>query len=479
MTESLEQEIQKLRSLFWSERDPEGRGFASLADAYRRAGDVKQALDLLADGLSRHPEFTPGHVVAARLYVEQGMVEEGEMAARRALDLDEENVHALTWLAQALQGKDKPEEAAQVRDRLLALDPDALATAGAEAASSEAAWSEAASSEAAPSNDLAIAHEPVEEPASAPTDGLIDISTFAPFGFEEPVGEAAPASDETPEESTGGAFDLAGITLSGTEPTEDAVEDAADEPAEEPVLDVAALAPDEPEPAQEPVLDVAALAPDEPEPAEEAVLDVAALAPDEPEPSLEPVLDVAALAPDEPADDFDVPTPDFEDEVVDLEALARSASGEDPPEGSKREEESEAPIYTRTLAELYVKQGFVDRALEVLRYLQRSAPADESLARRIAELEAGAAAEVVDTGARSVPRRVGLPGGPEAAAMAREAEEEVETLARDLAESGDGGHEVETPFAWTEQEVEEVDAHHPTIGEYFDDLLGWRSRGGS
>jgi hypothetical protein len=252
------------------------------------------------------------------------------------------------------------------------------------------------------------------------------------------------------------------------------------EPSLEPVLDVAALAPDEPESSQEQdVVDVTWLAPDEPEPVQEPVLDVAALGPDEPEPVQEPVLDIAALAPEEPADDFDVPISDFEDEVVDLEALARSASGEDPPEGSKREKESEAPIYTRTLAELYVKQGFVDRALEVLRYLQRSAPADESLARRIAELEAGAAAEVVDTGARSAPRRVGLPGGPEAAAMAREAEEEVETLARDLAESGDGGHEVETPFAWTEQEVEEVDAHHPTIGEYFDDLLGWRSRGGS
>ena len=95
MTESLEGEIRALRSLFWSDRDPDGRGFAPLADAYRRAGEAKQALELLGDGMDRHPDFTPGHVVAARLYVEQSLFTEAELAARRALDLDPENVDAL------------------------------------------------------------------------------------------------------------------------------------------------------------------------------------------------------------------------------------------------------------------------------------------------------------------------------------------------------------------------------------------------
>ena len=102
MTESLEGEIRTLRSLFWSDRDPDGRGFAPLADAYRRAGDTKQALELLGDGMDRHPDFTPGHVVAARLYVEQGLFTEAEIAARRALDLDPENVDALRSLVRAL-----------------------------------------------------------------------------------------------------------------------------------------------------------------------------------------------------------------------------------------------------------------------------------------------------------------------------------------------------------------------------------------
>ena len=98
VSESLEQEIRTLQSLLWSERDPDGRAFAPLADAYRRAGETKEAFDVLTDGMSRHPEFTSGHVVAARLYLEQGMHSEAEFAARRVLDLDGENVSALASL---------------------------------------------------------------------------------------------------------------------------------------------------------------------------------------------------------------------------------------------------------------------------------------------------------------------------------------------------------------------------------------------
>ena len=124
MTESLEGEIRTLRSLFWSDRDPDGRGFAPLADAYRRAGDTKQALELLGDGMDRHPDFTPGHVVAARLYVEQGLFTEAEIAARRVLDLDPENVDALRSLVRALDEEGEAVEAAKVREQLATLEPE-------------------------------------------------------------------------------------------------------------------------------------------------------------------------------------------------------------------------------------------------------------------------------------------------------------------------------------------------------------------
>ena len=122
MTEALQQEIRTLKNVFESERDPEGRVFAPLADAYRRAGEVQQAVRVLNEGLARHPDFVPGHVVAAQLYVEQGLSEEGAIAARQALELDAENVVALRSLLQVLEtsGDDEAEE---VRGRLAELDP--------------------------------------------------------------------------------------------------------------------------------------------------------------------------------------------------------------------------------------------------------------------------------------------------------------------------------------------------------------------
>jgi hypothetical protein len=271
---------------------------------------------------------------------------------------------------------------------------------------------------------------------------------------------------------------------------------APDEP-EEPVLDMAALAPDEPE---EPVLDMAALAPDEPD---EPVLDMAALAPDEPE---EPVLDMAALAPDEPDEpvldmaalapepaagtevddviDVDFLAPNEPDEIViDLDALR--PDGVDT-EGSEEEAETVAPpvedddpddegaggpVYTRTLAELYVKQGAVDRALGVLRHLSASDPDNRELADRIAQLEEGGDAAVAELEGEAPGRR--QTWQPEQSDASDEPEEEVESLARDLAQSGEGAHDVDTPFAWGEQEAEEPPSEGPTIRDYFDGLLSW------
>jgi hypothetical protein len=123
-------------------------------------------------------------------------------------------------------------------------------------------------------------------------------------------------------------------------------------------------------------------------------------------------------------------------------------------------------MYTRTLAELYASQGAVKQALEVLQHLRSLNPDDTEIARRIVELETGGAA------ASSVP--------PVELGIAARREEEVEALARDLAESGNARHEVESPFAWAEKEPEHSgQASGPTIREYFDGLLNWEPRGGA
>ncbi len=52
--------------------NPEGRTFAPLADAYRKAGDVPRALEILKAGLLLHPEYLSASIVLGRCHLDLG-----------------------------------------------------------------------------------------------------------------------------------------------------------------------------------------------------------------------------------------------------------------------------------------------------------------------------------------------------------------------------------------------------------------------
>jgi len=475
--EPLEVEIRTLHAILGSDRDPEGRAFAPLADAYRRSGNPRKAFSLLRDGLARLPDFSTGHVVAARLFTEQGMPQEGESAARRALALDPENVSAMATLVRVLAATGRTDQAVEVFATLEAIEPEvveeyALERPGVTVLEMEEIW------------DIALL-APDPDPLEGVDAGVPDVSDE-----EEVLDIAALAPDEV-------ILDIAALA------------------PDEVILDIAALAPDEV------ILDIAALVPDE------VILDIAALAPDEDD---DAVLEIAALAPhDEGAVILEVAelAPDavaLVDEVVEREIYEVRGGGgglrgadrvENPfsheplsPLGARpAPPRGGAPrIYTRTLGELYARQGFIDRAVEVFRQLWTERPDDAGLARRLAELEdqlagraspgpaAGPVAEpTVDAAVEDVSPVPEEPAPAETATVAaagplphRDRDEELETLARDLMGHAERHPEIDTPFAWTDGVDEEAAGGSvnsaepgPTIGSYFDDLLGWQPKDSS
>ncbi len=130
MPHSVEEEIRELSSLFWSERDPEGRAFAPLADAHRRLGELSKALELVGEGLGRHAEFAPGHVVAGWVRRDRGETDAATEAFQAALALDAENAEALRGLEELAEAAAAEVVAAEV----VAEEP---AASGADAAASE------------------------------------------------------------------------------------------------------------------------------------------------------------------------------------------------------------------------------------------------------------------------------------------------------------------------------------------------------
>ncbi|MDX1494959.1 MAG: hypothetical protein R3253_12900, partial [Longimicrobiales bacterium] len=237
---------------------------------------------------------------------------------------------------------------------------------------------------------------------------------------------------------------------------------APDEPDDDDVMDLGALAPDEPAD----VMDLDALAPDEP--ADADVMDLDALAPDEPD----DVMDLDALAPDEP-DPMDLGALTPEESV---EELAEAVTDEPLAEEEPEDDEPSRPIYTRTLADLYVKQGFPEKALGVLKALQKVTPDDEDLARRIEALEEGEPEKALSG-------KGGTSGEAEGSAGNGHSEDDVEMRARELAEHGQDGPDdvdVDTPFAWSASAEPPGSGggggDEPAAGNYFDQLLEWEKR---
>jgi hypothetical protein len=150
----------------------------------------------------------------------------------------------------------------------------------------------------------------------------------------------------------------------------------------------------------------------------EEPVDIRSLAPDpvdgrlgDPD-GLGPIVEIAHLAPDAPVrgsgDAEPEPSP-FEswDEaagevasaagaelpLVDIAALAPDPEPERPVPAdpvAEPEEDDATPYDTRTMAELFARQGIYGRAVEIYRKLVRARPTDEALATRLAELEARA-----------------------------------------------------------------------------------------
>ena len=114
-------EIEKLEARY--RENPKGRNFAPLADAYRKAGLIDNAIELCQAGLQLHPDYVSGHIVHGRCLVDKKDDAGAEAVFRRVLDLDPENILALKVLAEISERNERFEEAGEWLNRLLLADP--------------------------------------------------------------------------------------------------------------------------------------------------------------------------------------------------------------------------------------------------------------------------------------------------------------------------------------------------------------------
>lgn len=129
---NIERQIQFYQRKY--ELNPHSRAFAPLADLYRKAGRLEEAIEVLEAGLAEHPRYVSALVILARCHVDAGRPTESGQAFARVLALDPDNLVALKSLAEmALAGHDSA-RGAEFLERVVFLDPtDELAATRLEA----------------------------------------------------------------------------------------------------------------------------------------------------------------------------------------------------------------------------------------------------------------------------------------------------------------------------------------------------------
>lgn len=97
--------------------------FASLADAYRKAGRIKEAIALCQEGLGRYPHYLTARLILARALLADGN-EEGALAELTALVAqapDDLQCHRL--LADLYLKRGNPDKAMEHLEQVVAMDP--------------------------------------------------------------------------------------------------------------------------------------------------------------------------------------------------------------------------------------------------------------------------------------------------------------------------------------------------------------------
>ena len=80
-------------------KDPKSTIFVSLSEAYRKMGMLDDASQVVNKGLESHPDFSPAHIVLARILCQQGEYSASEDSFKKALESDPESLAALVGYA--------------------------------------------------------------------------------------------------------------------------------------------------------------------------------------------------------------------------------------------------------------------------------------------------------------------------------------------------------------------------------------------
>ncbi len=305
-------------------KDPKSKAFVPLADAYRKAGMLDEAIQVARDGLKYNPNYVSGHFVLGRCYFEKDMLKEAEDEISKVVRINPENADAQRILAKIKEKTGRSDEAIKIWDTVLTLVPNDV---------------EAKQRIEELKKTLQI--EEKKEP-----EGEVE--------KEEVKEESAPSGvRESPEQSV-----QAGAVESPPSVCEIPSQEVKQETSEPESCEI---------PLQKAEEEIA-----KPVTTEEAVTE-AQKSLEEPQPTLSETVTEATTS---------GITDGRISEITKEERPPADITGQEPEQKEIITKEGTG-ISTRALAELYVKQGFLERALKVYKEIEASSPDDKEIKKQI------------------------------------------------------------------------------------------------
>jgi tetratricopeptide (TPR) repeat protein len=104
-------------------RDPASLAFAQLADLYRKAGRMSEAIALCRQGLTRYPQYTTARLILAKAWLAEGRLDEAGAEIRTALEQSPKDVQCLRLAAEVERRRGNIDGAADCLELVVKLDP--------------------------------------------------------------------------------------------------------------------------------------------------------------------------------------------------------------------------------------------------------------------------------------------------------------------------------------------------------------------
>lgn len=395
-------------------KDPKSKLFVPLAEEYKKIGDIEMAIHVLSEGLKHNPGYVTARSILGRLLFDKGDHEGARKEFEEVVKAIPDNLLAQRKLGDIYALKNGRDEALAHYKIAAALNPgdEELSLLIADVEAGRDIQARLLQQKAKPAPEPTAGREkvlpPTSKPKAAPAEAVKTPAVAEAAGVEarEPASPPLPKSESVPvapakpveKEPESPARTAAGQKAGGEGTAfAGAVETSAapesPKPAEPSMVSEEALAGSlaarEAHEAPEEILVVEPLE-EETLPEEAALSFIGTGVPETPE---EHIVDAESISPEllkEEITLFDeVPAEGEQAEAVGIEAVPEP---EKPVEAAGKSAEQSDDFTTDTLAELYIAQGFFEKAIDIYERMMADRPTSQGLKDKLERVKAMAAA---------------------------------------------------------------------------------------